>query len=194
MKKKVKDTVRQILTNYLDLNNHRKTPERFTILEAVYSTQGHFTLEELGDKLVDEYNFPVSRATLYNTIKLFLELRLVIRHRFQGTTRYEACYDDNSHSHQVCTVCGKVTEVKVPEVTKVVSELHLKRFRKDGYSLYIYGICSICQAHLTRQRREQNKQKEMKEQQKLLKKQEMKEQKEKKGTKGTKRKKIINSK
>ena len=188
MKKKVKDTVRQILTNYLDLNNHRKTPERFTILEAVYSTQGHFTLEELGDKLVDEYNFPVSRATLYNTIKLFLELRLVIRHRFQGTTRYEACYDDNSHSHQVCTVCGKVTEVKVPEVTKVVSELHLKRFRKDGYSLYIYGICSICQAHLTRQRREQNKQKEMKEQQKLLKKQEMKEQ------KGTKRKKKINSK
>ena len=150
-----------------------------------------FTLEELGDKLVDEYNFPVSRATLYNTIKLFLELRLVIRHRFQGTTRYEACYDDNSHSHQVCTVCGKVTEVKVPEVTKVVSELHLKRFRKDGYSLYIYGICSICQAHLTRQRREQNKQKEMKEQQKLLKKQEMKEQKEKKGTK---KKKKINSK
>ena len=162
MKKKVKDSVRQILTNYLDRNNHRKTPERFAILEAVYNMQGHFTLDELGEKLSVEYNFPVSRATLYNTLKLFLELRLVIRHRFQGSTRYEACYDDNSHSHQVCTVCGKVTEIKAPEVTQVIGSLHLKRFRKDGFSLYIYGICSTCQAQLTRQRRAQNKEKEMK--------------------------------
>ena len=153
MKKKVKDSVRQILTNYLDLNNHRKTPERYAILEAVYNMEGHFTLEELGEKLSGEYNFPVSRATLYNTLKLFLELRLVIRHRFQGTTRYEACYDNNSHSHQVCTMCGKVTEVKAAEVTKVIDELHLKRFRKDGFALYIYGICSTCQAKLTRQRK-----------------------------------------
>ncbi len=157
MKQKVKDSVRQILTDYLDLNNHRKTPERYAILEAVCNTEGHFTLEELGDKLNEEYNFPVSRATLYNTLKLFLELRLVIRHRFQGTTRYESCYANNSHSHQVCTMCGKVTEVKSPEVTKVINELHLKRFRKDGFALYIYGICSSCQAQLTRQRKQNEK-------------------------------------
>jgi Fur family ferric uptake transcriptional regulator len=153
MKQKVKESVREILTNYLDLNNHRKTPERYAILEAVYNIEGHFTLDELGEKLSDEYNFPVSRATLYNTLKLFLELRLVIRHRFQGTTHYEACYANNSHSHQVCTMCGKVTEVRAVEVTKVVNDLHLKRFRKDGFSLYIYGICSSCQAKLTRQRK-----------------------------------------
>ena len=34
--------------------------------------------------------------------------------RFQGTTKYEACYDNNSHCHQMCTVCGKVTEVRSP--------------------------------------------------------------------------------
>lgn len=153
MKQKVKESVREILTNYLDLNNHRKTPERYAILEAVYNIEGHFTLDELGEKLSDEYNFPVSRATLYNTLKLFLELRLVIRHRFQGTTHYEVCYANNSHSHQVCTMCGKVTEVRAVEVTKVVNDLHLKRFRKDGFSLYIYGICSSCQAKLTRQRK-----------------------------------------
>jgi Fur family ferric uptake transcriptional regulator len=155
MKKKVKDSVAEILTNYLDLNNHRKTPERYAILEAVYNMDGHFTLEELGDKLSGEYNFPVSRATLYNTMKLFLELRLVIRHRFQGATRYEACYDNNSHSHQICTMCGKVTEVKAPEVSESIRNLHLKRFRKDGFALYIYGICSTCQAKLTRQRKQQ---------------------------------------
>ena len=159
MKESVKASVKQILTNYLELNNHRKTPERFAILNAVYSISGHFTLEELGEKLCNEYYFPVSRATLYNTLKLFMELRLVIRHRFQGSTKYEACYDNNSHSHQICTVCGSVTEIKSPEINEAIGNLHLRRFRKDGFSLYIYGICSSCQAKITRRKTKEKKQK-----------------------------------
>ncbi len=152
------EAVERILDSYLEINNHRKTPERYTILKAVYGMEGHFTLDELGAKLSEEYKFPVSRATLYNTLKLFMELRLVIRHRFQGSTKYEACYEGESHCHQICTVCGRVTEVKTPEITEVINKLHLKRFRKDGYTLYIYGICSTCQAAITRQIRNRIKQ------------------------------------
>ena len=151
MRENIKATVKNILTNYLELNRHRKTPERFTILDAVYSMEGHFTLEELGEKLMSEYNFPVSRATLYNTLKLLIKLRLVVRHRFQTTTKYEACYDNNSHSHQICTICGKVTEVKSTQLTEAINNLHTRRFRKDGFTLYVYGICSTCQAKITRQ-------------------------------------------
>ena len=158
MKESVRTIVRQILNNYLEMNNRRKTPERYAILEAVYDINGHFTLEELSDKLTEENKFPVSRATLYNTLKLFMELRLVIRHRFQGQTKYEACYDNNSHSHQICTVCGKVTEIKSPQISETIANMHLKRFRKDGYSLYIYGICSTCQAKITRTKAQQKKQ------------------------------------
>lgn len=147
--------VERILDNYLEMNNHRKTPERYAILRAVYSMGEHFTLDELGEKLAAEYRFPVSRATLYNTMNLFMELRLVIRHRFQGTTKYEACYADDSHCHQICTVCGKVTEVKAPEIVEAIDALHLKRFRKDGFSLYIYGICSTCQGAITRKSKKQ---------------------------------------
>ena len=75
MKESVITAVERILDNYLEMNNHRKTPERYTILRAVYGINGHFTLEELSDKLANELNFPVSRATLYNTLNLFLELR-----------------------------------------------------------------------------------------------------------------------
>jgi len=157
MKDKKLVAVERILDNYLEMNNHRKTPERYTILKAIYSTNGHFTLEELNEKLSTEWNFPVSRATLYNTLNLFLSLRLVARHRFQGSTKYEACYDNNSHSHQICTVCGKVTEIKSPQISETISTMHLKRFRKDGYSLYIYGICSTCQAKITRTKTQQKK-------------------------------------
>ena len=155
MRDNTKTMVRNILTSYLEVNKHRKTPERYAILDAVYGMTGHFTLEELGEKL-DDCNFPVSRATLYNTLKLFMELRLVIRHRFHGQTKYEACYDNNSHCHQICTVCGKVTEVKSQSVSTAINAMHLKRFRKDGFTLYIYGICSSCQAKLTRRAKENN--------------------------------------
>ena len=153
MKESVITAVERILDNYLEMNNHRKTPERYTILKAIYSTNGHFTLEELNEKLSSELNFPVSRATLYNTLNLFLELRLVIRHRFQGTTKYEACYDNNSHCHQICTMCGKVTEVKSPEIIQAVDNMHLRRFRKDGFTLYVYGVCSTCQSKITRRKK-----------------------------------------
>ena len=153
MKESVIVAVERLLDNYLEMNNHRKTPERYTILRAIYSMNGHFTLEELKARLSQEMDFPVSRATLYNTLNLFLSLRLVVRHRFQGSTKYEACYDNQSHCHQICTICGKVTEVKSPEIIEAVENMYLKRFRKDGFTLYVYGVCSTCQTKMTKRKK-----------------------------------------
>ena len=149
MDKQAKEDVKQILIAYLEANNRRKTPERFAILDAVYSMKGLFSLEELSDYLI-AHNFRVSRATLYSAIKLFYELRLVIPHHMQMGTMYEACYKNGDHVHQICTVCGKVTEVKSPSLMAAIEETKLKRFRKNAFSLYIYGICSSCQAKITR--------------------------------------------
>lgn len=147
----VKQRVRDILNQYLEANNHRKTSERYAVLEAVYDMHGHFSLDELGSEL-EQRNFRVSRATLYNTMRLFIELRLVVRHRFIGQTKYEASFNNEEHIHQICTVCGIVTEVDTPEIVQAINDTKFARFRKDGFSLYIYGICSKCQAKLSRQR------------------------------------------
>ena len=160
MKESAFDAVERILDNYLEMNHHRKTPERYKILKAIYDIHGHFTLEELNGKLASDMGFPVSRATLYNTLNLFLELRLVTRHRFHGSTKYEACYDNNSHCHQICTICGKVTEVKSPEIINAVESMHLKRFRKDGFTLYVYGVCSVCQSKMTKRKKSKSDRKE----------------------------------
>jgi len=146
-----KKEIKAILDEYLDARGHRRTRERYEILETVYEMNGHFTLQDLGRKM-EEKRFPVSKATLYNTMNLFMELRLVIRHRFQGTTMYEARLKNENHCHQVCTVCGKVTELNLPEIVHAIDNTHLKRFHKDGFSLYVYGICSTCQSHITRRR------------------------------------------
>lgn len=140
----------ELLDSYLEGNGHRHTPERDAILDAVYDFSGHFTLDELAVTLQSR-NFPVSRATLYNTMRLFIKLRLVVRHRFIGRTSYEACYANGDHIHQVCTVCGGVREVVATDVAQAIGKLRLNRFRKEGFTLYIYGVCTRCQQRIARQ-------------------------------------------
>ena len=143
--------VRLTLTNYLEDNHLRKTPERYAILETIYGMSGHFTLEELGEKMEKE-NFRVSRATLYNAIRLFQKLRLVVKHNLSQETRYEACVPTEDHCHQICTICGKVKEVNSPALQGIIQSVKLRRFHQSGYTLYIYGVCSSCQSKLTRLR------------------------------------------
>ena len=83
---------------------------------------------------------------------LFIELRLVVRHSLVDGTKYEASFNNENHVHQVCTVCGKVTEVQAPLVTDAIADTKLQRFRRDAFALYIYGVCSACQAKITRKR------------------------------------------
>ena len=49
----VKDTVRQIFTEYLTANGHRKTPERYAILDTIYSIDGHFDIDMLYSRMMD---------------------------------------------------------------------------------------------------------------------------------------------
>lgn len=147
------EAVKQIFNNYLEQNKFRKTPERFAILETVYGFDSYFSIQELGDKL-EEKNFPVSRATLYNTIKILMRLRLIVSIRIQDGVRYKACFTDNG-CVCVCTVCGKVNDVKVPGLAEIFGNTHIKRFRKDNFTMHIYGVCSTCQAMLTRLKRKE---------------------------------------
>ena len=151
MTDKMKAQAREVLDQYLESNQHRKTPERYAILDAVYSMKGHFTLEDLGT-MMERTNFRVSRATLYNTMHLFLQLRLVVRHSLVDGTKYEASCCNENHVHQVCTVCGRVTELQAPLINAAINDTKLQRFRRDAFALYIYGVCSSCQAKITRKR------------------------------------------
>lgn len=146
------------LDEYLEMNDHRKTPERYKILEAVYCIGSHFSLDDLSAYLDAKMHFIVSRPTLYNTLRLFAQLRLIIRHNVQGKTRYEACIHGDNHIHQVCTVCGKMTEIQSSSVIQSLADIKHNRFRPDGFVVYIYGVCSKCQAMLTRQKTKEKKQ------------------------------------
>ena len=144
MEENVKETVKQILTEYLQKNGHRKTPERYAILDTIYSIQGHFDIDTLYHFMEDEGNFRVSRATLYNTIILLMDANLVIRHQFGSSSQYERAYKNGTHHHMICTDCGIVTEFEDEKLKQAIVETKFKRFTTTHYSLYIYGMCSKC--------------------------------------------------
>ena len=143
-KEDLKEAVKQTLTEYLRQNGHRKTSERFAILDAIYSIKGHVSMETLHDKLLNQEHFRVSRATLYNTIELLLDAKLVIKHQFGNSSQYERSYNVDTHHHLICTECGQVTEMPNNELQRIIASSPMKRFQMSHYSLYIYGTCRKC--------------------------------------------------
>ena len=155
MEENVKETVKQLLTEYLEANGHRKTPERYAILEAVYTIKGHFGIDELYNYMETESKFRVSRATLYNNIILLVDANLIIKHKFGNSSQFERAYKNETHHHMICTDCGKVTEFQDETLKRSIADTKLKKFTASHYSIYIYGTCSKCT--WAKRRRKKNK-------------------------------------
>lgn len=153
--------VAELLTQYLDNNHLRKTPERYAILKAIAQFKGHFTLNELSEG-VEKDNFRVSRATLYNNLQLLAKVPLVVSHRYSQQTIYEATFQRPNHCHQVCKVCGKVTELSIQQIAPVIEMLKMKRFHKEFFTLEVHGICSACYTKMNRRKKNKTNKKPQK--------------------------------
>ena len=122
--------MQDLFTRYLAEKKLRKTEERYAILECICSFPGHFDMCLLHQKL-EEMNFHVSRATVYNTVDVLVDSGLIVRHQLK---------------------CGAIRELKDATLKKDVGALKISRFTPEYHALYIYGLCSKCKYRLQRKK------------------------------------------
>lgn len=142
--------MRNLFTEYLTEKKLRKTEERETIFRQICAFPGHFDMCMLLDRL-EQDNFHVSKATLYNTLEVLVEAGLVVRHQLGAqAVQYELRIFADTHLHLICTKCGAIRELRNGTLKADLKNLKVARFTPEFYCLYIYGLCSKCKFKLQR--------------------------------------------
>ena len=133
------DEVKKILNKHLEIKGLRKTPERYAIVDEIYSFNKHFSADELYSKMINK-KYRVSRATIYNTLDLLVSLELVTRHVFKdniamfeksfGFRQHDLVILDNDEIIEFC-------DPRIQSIKNTVEEMFNVKIK--SHSLYFFG-------------------------------------------------------
>lgn len=129
--------------DFLGKKNLRMTAQRQAIIDTVFSTDKHFTAEQLLD-WSRQKDKSVSRATVYRTLPLLTESGLVREMDFGKDYKY---YDPNyadhpNHNHIICQDCDRIVEFESDKIDKLESEITQQLgFSIKAQRLQITGTC-----------------------------------------------------
>ncbi|MGC6446249.1 MAG: Fur family transcriptional regulator [Rubripirellula sp.] len=142
---------------YLQTRGLRQTNQRKFLIEAVFEEHDHFDADELIDRLPrrGEENY-VSSATVYRTLREFVDAGLLKSFQLDGRTVYELDYGYPQHDHLYCTVCRSLIEFQSDELMATRDQVAAEKgFRVSGHRMIIQGICKDC-SKMRRKKRKQD--------------------------------------
>lgn len=143
MSEEAKLNAKSKFLEFLAGKNLRITSQREAIIETVFSTDKHFTAEQLLE-WSRRRDSSVSRATVYRTLPLLTESGLVREMDFGKDFKF---YDPNyaehpNHSHIICQDCDRIVEFESEKIDRIESEISQELgFAVKSQRLQITGTC-----------------------------------------------------
>lgn len=121
---------------------HRITPERFEVLDAVMQYEGHFGADDLYVVMKNNKSH-VSRATVYNTLELLVQCRLLTKRNFgDNMTHFEYTFRKQRHDHLICVDCGRIVEFTTNKLNRIPQEISEELgYEFSNYSFNIFARC-----------------------------------------------------
>lgn len=128
------------LVDILVAKNIHPSHQRLKILDILLNSMEHPSVNYIYERLSKEMPV-ISKATIYNTLKTFVEKGLV---NTLTITPEETRYDYNRmpHHHLLCRVCGRVLDVDVQCI--YAEENEIAGHRIEEIHGYFKGICKDC--------------------------------------------------
>lgn len=132
------------LVNSLREKGFRITPQRIAIVEYLLKTDDHPSAEHI-HKIVQKKYPMISLSTVYKTLDLLREKKLVNEIKVEGEARFDAHTDE--HINLVCMNCGKIDDIDEDSL----KEIQTKVARKSKYMILksnfeLFGYCNNCKS------------------------------------------------
>lgn len=127
------------------------TTQRLAVLTVLsQKPDSHLTAEEIYD-LVKVSNPEIGLATVYRTIQMLLELKIIDRINLDdGYVRYELGHvyedeDSHHHHHLICIKCGRVMSFQGDLLEEFEKRIEGKTgFQIQDHDVKLYGYCTDC--------------------------------------------------
>lgn len=131
--------------------SYKLTPQReATVMVLLEHEADHLSAEDVF-LLVKEKSPDIGLATVYRTLELLTDLKIVDKINFgDGVSRFDLRKEgaDHFHHHLICIECGKVEEIQedlLGEVEKIVENRW--DFAIKDHWLTFHGICRVCKSN-----------------------------------------------
>ncbi|KGX85987.1 ferric iron uptake transcriptional regulator [Pontibacillus litoralis] len=133
----------------LHSQSYKLTPQREATLRVLLENEeDHLSAEDVY-LLVKEKAPEIGLATVYRTLELLSELKVVDKINFgDGVSRYDLRKEgaEHFHHHLVCVECGSVEEIEEDLLTEVESRVESEwGFQVKDHRLTFHGVCRKCQ-------------------------------------------------
>jgi Fur family ferric uptake transcriptional regulator len=143
----VEDRVNQI-KQQLSAHNYKLTPQReATVRVLLENEEDHLSAEDVY-LLVKEKAPEIGLATVYRTLELLSDLRILHKLNFgDGVTRYEFRAEgaEHHHHHLICLNCGTVDEIMEDLLGPIEERVEKEYdFHIVDHQLTFHGVCRRC--------------------------------------------------